>query len=236
MVTLSLCTEKEFVMKATVCNKFKKSTFCLVMALSFPSLVLANEVNEPVYDCTADETIVYINKATYGVYAPSPVQTPKEFRKAYVEQKMEEGDEGCVTIFTDGSLNDDWKDMVDTVRSFDLNISISSVDLAGAMEVAKRIVQEEMTNALEALGDDICQFLSSENMERLALGALNDKLGINARSLEIEALASEVGDLAYEVVDDDIQLLLSKKKMKRAIRTESRKEFRKARKELWDNL
>lgn len=207
--------------------------FCV---LASPFAVTANESTEPVYECTADETITYINKATYGIYAPSPVQTPKEFKKAYVEQKMEEGDEGCVTIFTDGSLNDSWKSMVDTVRSFDLNLSISSIDLAAAIEVAKRIVQEEMTGALESLGDDVCKFLSTDNMEKLALGALNDKLGINSRSLEIEALASEVSDLAYDTMDDDIQTLLSTDKMKKVIRSESKQEFREVRKELWDNL
>jgi hypothetical protein len=73
-------------------------------------------------------------------------------------------------------------------------------------------------------------------MESLALGALNDKLGINARSLEVDALAADVQDLAYDALDDDIQTLLSEKKMSREIRSESRSEFKKIRKELWDNL
>lgn len=196
----------------------------------------AQEAESPVYECTAQEASVYIKKATYGVYAPSPVQTAKEFKKAYVEQKIEEGDGACVTIFTDGSLNEDWKEIVDTVRSFDINVSLGAPDLAAIIEMAKKIVQEELTAALEALGEDVCQFLSKDNMESLALGALNDKLGINARSLEVDALAADVQDLAYDALDDDIQTLLSEKKMSREIRSESRSEFKKIRKELWDNL
>jgi len=222
-------------MKAVICSGLKRGLLSIAMSFAFINMSTAQEA-APVYECTAQETVVYINKATYGIYAPSPIQTAKEFKKAWVEQKMEEGDAGCVTIFTDGSLNEDWKDLVDTVRSFDMNISLTAPDLAAAMEVAKKIVQEELTKALEALGDDICQFLSTENMEKLALGAVNEKLGINARSLDIEDLASEVGDLAYDAQNDDIQTLLSTKKMKKAIRKESRAEFKEIRKELWDNL
>ena len=222
-------------MKINDSKKFSVSALAgLLLGLS--GVAGAQVSPDPVYECTAEEAIVYIKKSTYGIYAPSPVQTPKEFKKAYVEQKIEEGDDTCVTIFTDGSLNEDWKDIVDTVRSFDISVNLSAPDLAAVLEMAKKIVQEELTSALEALGEDICQFLSKDNMERLALGALNDKLGINARSLEFDALASEVQDLAYDTLDDDIQTLLSEKKMSKEIRSESRDEFKEIRKELWDNL
>lgn len=228
--------QKEFAVKISNGNRFCVSALAAGLFLGLSGMVNAQVSQDPVYECTAEEAIIYIKKSTYGIYAPSPVQTPKEFKKAYVEQKMQEGDDTCVTIFTDGSLNEDWKDIVDTVRSFDINVSISAPDLAAVMEMAKKIVQEELTAALEALGEDICQFLSKDNMEKLALGALNDKLGINARALDIDALAGEVQDLAYDALDDDIQTLMSEKKMSKEIRSESRKEFKKIRKELWDNL
>tara|TARA_R110001583_G_scaffold4718_1_gene26872 strand:+ start:29783 stop:30472 length:690 start_codon:yes stop_codon:yes gene_type:complete len=228
--------QKEFAVKIDNGKKFCFSLMAGGMLLSLSGLANAQSSQEPVYECTAEEAIVYIQKSTYGIYAPSPIQTPKEFKKAYVEQKIEEGDDSCVTIFTDGSLNEDWKDIVDTVRSFDISVSLGAPDLAAMIEMAKRIVQEELTAALESLGEDICQFLSKDNMERLALGAVNEKAGISSRSLEVNALASEVQDLAYDALDDDVQTLLSEKKMSKEIRTESRAEFKQIRKDLWDNL
>jgi len=226
-------------MKVTVFNKITKGLLASALLCTFSGVVISQETEEsldPVYECTAEETVVYINKATYGIYAPSPIQSPKKFKKGWVEQKMQEEDGGCVTIFTDGSLNESWKEIVDTIRSFDMNVSVSAADLAAVMAMAKKIVQEELTTAMEALGSDICKFLSTENMEKLALGAINDKLGINAKSLAIKDLANEVQELAYDSADDDIQTLLSKDKMAKEIRRESRKEFKKVRKELWDNL
>lgn len=229
-------------MRTKSCKKIVTTFINISVALGVSFGVTAQEDSyEPVYECTADETIAYINKTSYSLYAPSPVTTRNEFMSAYVEAKKKEeeesGEEGsCVTIFTDGSLNEDWKDIVDTIRNIDTGAIITDPGLSTTNEVIKGIVTEELMNALEKLGSDICQFLSRENMEKLALNELKEKSGIDARSLEIEDLAIGVSDLAYDTADDDIQTLLSKDKMEREVRSESREEFTKFRKDLWDNL
>jgi len=220
-----------------------------VVAIGFSISGLAgaatNYPNQPVYDCTAEETKVYIEQVTHSVFAPSPITTPDAFQKAYVEaaeKKAAAGDDEastCSTIFTDGKLSDDWKDAVDTVRNMDFGTSYSSMDgaiLEELLKKAKEQVTKEVMGALEALGGDICKLMSSDSIKGMLLDVVNKKYGMNAQNLRLKDFANEVTEDQLLKADDDVLLLLSEDKLTDKIGTETKTEMRKTRKDIWDKF
>ena len=75
-----------------------------------------------------------------------------------------------------------------------------------------------------------------DNLEKLALKAIQHETGVRSRELAISAFADEIGDLVYDSADDDVQMLMSKDKMKKEVSNETRSELREIRRDLWDNL
>ena len=66
----------------------KKTVTALLISGMFSTVAVAQEYpNEPKFDCTAEETKMYIEQVTANVFAPSPVPTPEEFQKAYTEEQ-----------------------------------------------------------------------------------------------------------------------------------------------------
>lgn len=223
----------------------KKLVSAIAGAFITTSVNAAIETEGPTYDCTAEETKIYIEQVTHNLFAASPVASPEEFKKAYTEKAQEQAESGdedsqtCATIFTDGGLEEGWKDIVKSVREFDLGYDFSGLNAAALEQLlkkAKEKAQEEFMNALEALGQDICAMISSEALEAMLLDAVNEKYGMNARNLRMEDFAEEISDDVMANADDDIQMLLSEKKLKREMSREGRSKMRELRKDLWKKL
>tara|TARA_Y100000310_G_scaffold99483_1_gene97291 strand:- start:14884 stop:15561 length:678 start_codon:yes stop_codon:yes gene_type:complete len=224
----------------------KKTVTALLISGMFSTVAVAQEYpNEPKFDCTAEETKMYIEQVTANVFAPSPVPTPEEFQKAYTEEQEARAAAGdgeaasCATIFTDGTLDDAWKDIVDAVQNLDLSFSFSGLDAAALQELLKKAKEKavkEFNNALEKLGEDICAMMSSENIKEILLDAVNKKYGTNARHLRMNDFADELTEEALLSADKDILLLLSEDEMKSEVRSEARSEMRRIRKDLWDKF
>jgi predicted hydrocarbon binding protein len=221
-------------------NKRKK------IALSFLLATLVSETahsTETKYDCTAEETLVYVNQVSSGLFSPTPVTSVESFKKSYMEQAQAEaeatGNDSCVTIFSDGKLKDDWKDIVDDVRNINVDISFSSVDAAFIKSLLDRIkneVRNGITNAFEQLGKDICNMLSTDNLKKELLDEVNKKYGLNARSLRIKDFADSMTKDAIRNADDNIKLLISEDAMAREVSAETRKRVRKIEKSLWGKI
>ncbi|MEG3765133.1 hypothetical protein [Alteromonas sp. 14N.309.X.WAT.G.H12] len=203
------------------------------------------ETDGPMYDCTAEETQVYIEQVTHNLFTPSPIASPEEFQQAYIEQADERAKSGdddsqtCSAIFTGAELEDGWKDIIDAVREFDLGYDFSGINAAALqalLEEAKEKAQEEFMNALEALGQDICSMVSSEALEEMLLDAINEKYGMNARNLRLSDFADEITDDVMSNADDDILMLLSEEKLEREVTQEGRSKMRELREDLWKKL
>ena len=120
--------------------------------------------DEPTYDCTAEETKLYIEQVTHNIFAPSSISGPDEFAKSYTEQAEEraaDGDEdaqSCSTIFSDGGLKAGWQDIVKAVREFDLGYDFSGINAAALqalLERAKEKAQEMIANVISAFQNRI---------------------------------------------------------------------------------
>lgn len=223
----------------------KKLMSAIVGAFMASSVNAAIETEEPTYDCTAEETKIYIEQVTHNLFAPSPIASPEGFKKAYTEnaqKKAENGDEDsqtCATIFTDGGLQEGWKNIVKSVREFDLGYDFSGVNGAALEQLlarAKAKAKQEFTNALDALGQDICAMLTTEALKGMLLDAINEKYGTNARNLRMEDFADEISDEVMSNADNDIKMLLSEEKLKKEVSREGRSKMRELRKDLWKKL
>lgn len=216
-------------------------TFCLFTTLP----AMASAQTEPKYDCTAAETKQYIEQVSYNLFAPSPLSTPKEFKDAFMQREQKAAEQGdpaaqnCVTIFTDGKLIDEWKEMIDKIRNFSVDIDFTSPDAAALralLDKAKKMAQEQLAAALSALGEDICKLLSTDYLKGLMLDAINEKYGTNARNLRVADFAAEVKEMALDSLDDDVQLLMSPEDIDDEISSEASDEISKQRKKLWDKF
>lgn len=217
-----------------------------ILAFAMSSAVNAEiQTDGPTYDCTAEETKLYIEQVSHNLFSPSPISSHTEYQVAYVdaaEAKAAAGDSdasSCASIFTDGGLEDGWKDIVDAIRSFDLGYDFSGLNAAALKELlkaAKERATEEFNNALEALGADICAMISTEAIEDMLLDAVNEKFGMNARNLRMSDFADEITDQVMEDADDDVLMLLSEDKLLKEVSSESRSELREIRKDLWNKL
>jgi hypothetical protein len=204
-----------------------------IMMFSFSA---SSQQSTPAYDCTASETKVYIEQVTHGLFAPSSIPTPEEFTKAHTEAKEQAGDSSCSTIFTDGRLEADWKELVDNIRDFDLTISIGDPSLGALLKKAKDQVTKQLTEALEELGGDICGMMQTDALKKMLLDTVNDKYGLNARKLRIEDFANSITDEQMQNAPDNIQMLLSEREFFREVDSVTTGEIRKQRKSLWDNF
>tara|TARA_Y100000310_G_scaffold157372_1_gene156733 strand:- start:2108 stop:2785 length:678 start_codon:yes stop_codon:yes gene_type:complete len=221
-----------------------KILLSLVIAASFSSAASATSyANEPVYDCTAEETKIYIEQVTHNVFAPSPITKPEEFNKSYAEaaQKKAEatGDTTCSTIFTDGTLDDGWKKAVDEVKNVDFGAVFSGMDgaiLEKILEEAKKRILEENSKALGTIGDDICKLMSSDNLKGMLLDGVNKKFGMNAKKLRLQSFADAITEEQLLKADEDVLLLLSEDKLIDKVGKETRKEMREIRKDLWEKF
>ena len=223
--------------------RLKIAVLPLLVLWAFPSESASGYPNKPFYDCTAEETKMYIEQVTHNVFAPSPITNPDEFSKAYAEAAQKKADAGgdatCATIFTDGTLEDGWKDIVDTLRNLDFNISFSSMDgaiLDELLKKAKERITEEANSAFGKIGEDVCGLISSENLKGLLLDGINKKYGMNARNLRLKDFANEITEEQLLAADDDVLLLLSEDKLIDKIGAETKEEMRDIRKDLWNNF
>ncbi len=224
--------------------KIKLLLLCMGASLSLVANA-AVENDEPTYDCTAEETKLYVEQVTHNIFAPSTIPGPDEFAKSYAEQAEERAADGdsdaqsCSTIFSDGGLKDGWQDIVNAVREFDLGYDFSGINAAALqtlLKKAKEKAQEEFMNALEALGQDICAMMSTEALEEMLLDAINEQYGLNARNLRMADFADEITDEVMSNADEDVKMLLSEEKLKRTLSREGRSEMRKIRKDLWNKI
>jgi hypothetical protein len=222
-----------------------KKILPFVVAMSLSSMVSAQVADEPTYDCTAEETQLYIEQVSRNLFAPSPISSPTAFGVAYVdaaEAKAAAGDSeasSCASIFTDGGLEDGWKEITKAISEFDLGYDFSGLNAAALkalLEKAKEKAQEEFTKALDALGEDICNMISTDALEGMLLDAVNAKYGMNAQNLRMADFADEITDDVMASSDDDVLMLLSEDKLKREVSSESRSKMREIRKDLWNKL
>jgi hypothetical protein len=205
----------------------------------------ASAITEPTFDCTTAETKIYIEQVTHSIFAPSSIPTAEEFMDAYIEGEQAKADAGdddaksCVSIFTDGTVNEDWKDLVDAVRSLDIDFTFSGPDAAARAAFIKKLkdkVQEQLMSAMEELGQDVCAMLQTDALKAMLLKKVNDKYGLNARNLRIKDFADSVSDEVMRNAPDEIQMLLSDKEFFKAVDAETKSEINKARKSLWQNF
>lgn len=214
-----------------------KRLLVTALALSICSFATAQEaLDTTVYNCDTTETAAFIKKSAYAFYAPTAVPTTAEMKTAYIDAKQAAGGQACLSALTDGTFSDEWKGLVDGIRNTDYSFPSLDPDLGAMYELMKTAVEEQLTAALETLGEDICKFMSKDNLEKLALKAIARETGVRSRELSIDAFAAEIEDLVYDAQDEDVKRLLSKKKMKRDVSNETRKELRQIRRDLWDNL
>jgi hypothetical protein len=222
-----------------------KQIVALSIGLALSGVAVSQEYpNEPTYDCTAEETKVYIEQVTANVFAPSPISTPDEFNKAHQETnaaRAAAGDEdagACAAILSGEGLKEGWQDIVKGVRDFSLPEipSLSGIDMSALYDRLKEKAASEFGNALDQLGGDICQLVSAESIKGMLLDAANKNLGVNARSLRVEDFANELTEDALLGADQNILLLLSENELKKEISSESLQEMRKISKELWRNF
>lgn len=211
--------------------------------LSYSLGAVAQE--EPAYNCTAEETAVYIEQVTYSLFAPSTIPTPDEFTKAHTEAEAEKAKNGdkesssCATIFSDGELEEDWKELVDKIKNLDIDISFTTPDGAAMKKIldkAKEKVKENLNKALEELGQDVCAMLKTDALKDMLRQKINQKYGVSARNLRMEDYASEITDKAMDDAPDNIQLLLSDDAIYNEVDSYTTEELRKQRKDLWDNF
>jgi hypothetical protein len=204
-----------------------------------------SEPKSPIYDCTVDETKLYIEQVTHNVFAPSTLPTPSEFNKAYVEAavaKAAAGDEGgstCASIFTDGTLDVDWQEIVDAIRNMDFDINFSGIDAAmlqALLDKAKEKVREKATEALTKLGEDVCSMISTDNIKEVLLDAANKRYGTSARTLRLESFADEFRDKEYEKADNNVKMLLSEDEMSQEFDGQTDDELKTIRKKMWDKF
>lgn len=219
--------------------KLITSTFFLI-GLSLPAVAA-----EPEFDCNATETAMYIKQVSHGLYSPSPIPTPEEFKKAFIEQQTAAAANGdpdaqsCVTIFGDGSLSDEWKKAIEAIRNIDINIDFSGINAAALkkiLEEAKKKVQEEVTKAIAKLGEDICNMLSTDNVKGIVLDGVNEKYGINARHLRMKDFANEAKDEMMDNAPENVQLLIDKDEIPDMVGDATRDKLRRTRKDLWDGF
>ncbi len=216
----------------------RKLSFVASTLLSLTTLS-AMGAEEPKFDCTVAETKMFVEQVTYNVFSPSPVTTPTEFNKAYIEAQAEKGDSACLAIFTDGSLEDGWKDIVDSVREMEIDLWFSSIDAAmleQLLDQAKQRVQDEVMAGLEQLQADVCQFMSPENLNGMLLDQINKEFGLNVKSLAAQSFADELSDEVLLAADEDIVRLLSEGELADELGGETRNEMRQIRKKLWEGL
>jgi hypothetical protein len=187
-----------------------------------------------VYDCTAEEVAMFIGKAAFNTLAPSPVTKPGQFTKSYTQQKAEEGDEGCVTIFTDGSLTNEWKETVKMIRDFDLGLPVNNLTMDAAAKIIKKVIEEEVAAALEEITSDVCAFLSTDNFKKMALDEVNKKYGLSMREATLDEFKGEMGDLALEEIDDPrISNLVSKDDTSSMMESTAKDDIKKLRMDMW---
>lgn len=228
-------------------NNAKKSRNHIRIAVFFVSCGLAFGVSsaEPEYDCTALETKQYIEQVSHGLFSPSPITSPEQFKKAFVERQQAaaaggDGDaESCVTIFGDGSLSDEWKRAVDAIRNLQIDIDLSGINgaaLKKILEEAQKRISEQVSGALEKMGEDICELLSSDNIKGIVLDGVNEKYGLNARQLRMKNIADSMTEEMMDDAPKNIKLLTDGDEIVDTIDGETKKKLRKARKDLWDNF
>jgi len=223
----------------------KLNIFALSIGFTLSFGAIAEGATEPKYDCTAAETREHLLSVSHALFAPSTIPEPEEFEKTYVQKKIEEAAQGdsdsgnCVTIFSDPELDDEWKDVVDDIKNLPSQFSFISIDAAviqAAFEKLKEKSREAVTKALESIGEDICQALSTENLTEIALDAANEKYGTSAKNLRLSEFASEMSEDALDDADDNIKMLLSDKELEKKMDSEAKQEVKKLRKKLWQNF
>lgn len=221
-----------------------KHVIAISIGLFFSGVVQAAEYpNDPKYDCSAEETKIYIEQVTHGVFAPSPLSTPDEFNVAHRQKLKEEaaanpGASHCATLLSGQGLKEGWQDVVQGVRDFELPEipSFSAVDMGALVDELKKKAAEKFGEALNQLGEDICALMSPESIKDNLLDAANKELGVNAQDLRFKSFADELTEGALLDADQNILLLLSEDELKKEVSQESRAEMREIRRDLWRNF
>lgn len=219
--------------------KIKALVFA-VSALTSSSLLAAGDyANEPVYDCTRTETALYIKQVSYNVFAPTRMTSPNDFEKAVVVQSEESGG-SCSTIFSDGKLDDAWKDTIESLRNIDLMPDLSSINAAAMqrfLDMAKDRIQAEIASAVDQLGQDICEMMATDNLEKLVLKGVHKKYGNAPRALRMDAFVDTLTEEALLKADRDIVKMVSDDEaLADWMGDATRSELRESRRELWQNF
>lgn len=217
------------------------AAFVSVALISFS----ASSASDPTYDCTALETNEHMLSMTQALFASSPISSASDFKTAFVEQKIEEAEQGgddassCASIFTDGTLDDSWKDIIDQLRNLDVSFNFASLEGA-AMELAIDLLKEKLREAqddmFESLGQDICSMMSSDYLSSLALDKANEAFGTSASELKIKSFADSLTDDAMDDAPENIQVLMSEAELNSTFRYETQAEINELREDLWDKF
>lgn len=200
---------------------------------------------DPEYDCNASETKQYIEQVSHGLFSPSPITSPEQFKKAFVERQVAvaasgDGDaQSCVTIFGDGTLSDEWKKAIEAIRNLNINIDLSGINgaaLKKILEEAQKKIVEQIGDTLRKLGEDVCELLSTDNIKGIVLDGVNAKYGLNARQLRMRDLSRSMTDEMMDNAPDNVRLLTDGDEIVDTIDGATKSKLRKARRDLWDNF
>lgn len=228
---------------------YKRIPFAALCLFSASILMVPHQLmaaaTEPEYDCTADETKQYIEQVSHGLFSPSPITSPEQFKKSFMERQVaaaSSGDEGaqtCVTIFGDGQLSDEWKKAIEAIRNLQVNIDLSGLNAAALkkiLEEAQKKIVEQIGATLQKLGEDVCELLSTDNVKGILLDGVNQKFGLNARQLRMRDLSRSMSDEMMDNAPDNIRLLTDSDEIIDTIDSGTKQKLRKVRKDLWDNF
>ncbi|MBE8233405.1 MAG: hypothetical protein HAW67_06675 [Endozoicomonadaceae bacterium] len=233
-------------------SSFKAKILLIIILLSIPVHVNAKvqfttesvetettTVIKPTYDCSAEETSIYIEKVAVNTLSESPITLPDSFLKSFAEQKIADGDGDCVTIFTDGKLSREWERIVEQVKEFDFEIPITEIEFTLTEEMIKKAIKEQIDKAIKSLTKDVCKLVSSENLKKIATDTLNEKYGMTDKMNLIadyrEAILED-GLLAAAGKDPKIRSMISEDELKKKLTQKSRDELRKVNKDIWKGL
>lgn len=223
----------------------RKKNLVIIGSILFAGGLQAASENKVVYDCTNAETISYIEQTTINLFAPSPITTPTEFKKAYIEEQQSRASSGndesadCVSILSDGVIEQKWKDLVDDVKNTDLPfnpISMNGATLQTILDQIQQAVKDEVFKAAEEATSDVCKKLSVDYLEQKTLDVINKKYGLSAKKLQLSSLSQSAWDKTYEDLDQDIKMLIDQEELNDEVSSATKEKVRKVRKDLWQNF
>lgn len=183
-------------------NKFKKKASVILLTASslFTFNVLA--ANEPIYECSNEETASFIKNSNFALSLPSNVPTNEELNNAFMEKKAEEGDLECLAIF-DGnfSLGDEWQKLLEQLQSIDINFTSLNGAILKALEKAYEQISEKI---MEELSKGVCERIEESQIEQIAKDIAQKKIK-DQTGIDIKDFGNSIKKLSEKELDNKLK-------------------------------